>query len=161
PGHPQRRLAEHSVKYRVTGASLAIPEGDDVAEVITGVINERRAWRSRGTLFQIGSITKVFTTTLVMKLVDQGRVDLDAPDQAALFDLTALAINRSGRIMWRTEMTAARATERTNAVRPSKAASSTRSPRPACSEPVSASGPIRARGVPVAGTRVDEAHVAD
>lgn len=31
------------------------------------------------TLFQIGSISKIFTTTLVMKLVEDGRVDLDAP----------------------------------------------------------------------------------
>jgi CubicO group peptidase (beta-lactamase class C family) len=31
------------------------------------------------TLFQIGSISKVFTTTLVMTLVDEGKLDLDAP----------------------------------------------------------------------------------
>lgn len=31
------------------------------------------------TLFQIGSITKVFTTTLVMTLVDEGKLDLDTP----------------------------------------------------------------------------------
>jgi CubicO group peptidase (beta-lactamase class C family) len=31
------------------------------------------------TLFQIGSITKVFTTTMIMQLVDEGRVELDAP----------------------------------------------------------------------------------
>ena len=31
------------------------------------------------TLFQWGSITKVWTTTLVMQLVDEGLLDLDAP----------------------------------------------------------------------------------
>jgi CubicO group peptidase (beta-lactamase class C family) len=31
------------------------------------------------TLFQIGSISKVFTTTLVMTLVDEDRLDLDQP----------------------------------------------------------------------------------
>ena len=31
------------------------------------------------TLFQIGSISKIFTTTLVMRLVDQGKIELDAP----------------------------------------------------------------------------------
>src|SRR5438874_46411 len=31
------------------------------------------------TLFQIGSITKTFVGTLVMRLVEQGRVTLDAP----------------------------------------------------------------------------------
>ena len=30
-------------------------------------------------LFQIGSITKVWTTTVVMQLVDEGLVELDAP----------------------------------------------------------------------------------
>src|SRR5215208_4689516 len=36
------------------------------------------------TLFQIGSITKVFTATAIMQLVDAGRLDLDAPVQRAL-----------------------------------------------------------------------------
>src|SRR3712207_4596175 len=31
------------------------------------------------TLFQAGSISKVFTATLVMQLVDEGRLALDAP----------------------------------------------------------------------------------
>lgn len=31
------------------------------------------------TLFQIGSITKTFTGTLVMRLVEEGKIDLDAP----------------------------------------------------------------------------------
>jgi CubicO group peptidase (beta-lactamase class C family) len=31
------------------------------------------------TLFQIGSVSKVFTTTLLLSLVDEGRLDLDAP----------------------------------------------------------------------------------
>jgi CubicO group peptidase (beta-lactamase class C family) len=33
------------------------------------------------TLFQIGSITKTFTGTLVMRLVEEGKIDLDAPLQ--------------------------------------------------------------------------------
>ncbi|GAA1004238.1 serine hydrolase domain-containing protein [Nocardiopsis tropica] len=36
------------------------------------------------TPFQIGSITKVWTATLVMQLVDAGRIDLDAPVQRHL-----------------------------------------------------------------------------
>ena len=30
-------------------------------------------------VFQIGSISKIFTTTLIMQLVDEGQLDLDAP----------------------------------------------------------------------------------
>jgi CubicO group peptidase (beta-lactamase class C family) len=37
-------------------------------------------------LFQIGSITKVWTATLVLQLVDEGRVDLDAPVRRYLPD---------------------------------------------------------------------------
>src|SRR5262249_20668828 len=33
----------------------------------------------RGTLFQIGSVTKTFTMAAAMRLVEQGRLDLDAP----------------------------------------------------------------------------------
>ena len=48
----------------------------------------RRASRRRPTtLFQIGSITKVYTTTLIMQLVDEGRIDLDAPAVTYLPDL--------------------------------------------------------------------------
>ncbi|HMM43168.1 MAG TPA: serine hydrolase domain-containing protein [Thermomicrobiales bacterium] len=39
------------------------------------------------TLFQIGSISKVFCATLVMTLVDEGKVDLDAPILTYLPDL--------------------------------------------------------------------------
>ena len=37
-------------------------------------------------LFQIGSITKVFTATAIMQFVDEGRLDLDAPVKRALPD---------------------------------------------------------------------------
>ena len=40
-----------------------------------------------GTLFQVGSISKVFTTTLVMWLVDEGRLELDAPVRRYVPDL--------------------------------------------------------------------------
>jgi CubicO group peptidase (beta-lactamase class C family) len=39
------------------------------------------------TLFQIGSITKTFTATLVMILVEQGKLALDAPVRRYLKDL--------------------------------------------------------------------------
>jgi len=39
------------------------------------------------TLFQVGSITKTFTATAAMRLVDEGRLDLDRPLQTDLPDL--------------------------------------------------------------------------
>src|SRR5436305_2399358 len=38
------------------------------------------------TLFQIGSITKTFTATTAMRLVEQGALDLDAPVRVYLPD---------------------------------------------------------------------------
>ena len=39
------------------------------------------------TLFQTGSITKTYTATLMMRLVERGQVDLDAPVRRYLPDL--------------------------------------------------------------------------
>ncbi|CAN5436978.1 hypothetical protein BH09CHL1_BH09CHL1_10750 [soil metagenome] len=40
-----------------------------------------------GSIFQIGSISKVFTTTAIMRLVDAGKIDLDAPISTYLPDV--------------------------------------------------------------------------
>jgi CubicO group peptidase (beta-lactamase class C family) len=64
----------------VVGASLAIGTGDEVVTAATGVVNLRTGHPvTRDTLFQVGSITKVWTATLVLQLVDDGLLDLDAP----------------------------------------------------------------------------------
>ncbi len=69
----------------VPGAAVALTDGTDVIEVVHGVTSLRsQVPVTPQTLFQIGSITKVYTATLVMALVDQGKVDLDAPVQTYL-----------------------------------------------------------------------------
>ncbi|HET7310868.1 MAG TPA: serine hydrolase domain-containing protein [Mycobacteriales bacterium] len=74
------RLAVLAEKHGVPGASLAVLEGDEVAEAAYGVLNIRTGVEATpDSLFQIGSITKVWTATLVMQLVDEGLVDLDVP----------------------------------------------------------------------------------
>lgn len=70
---------------RVPGAAVALSDGSSTVEAVHGV----RSLRSQDpvtppTLFQIGSITKVYTATLVMVLVDQGKIDLDTPVQIYL-----------------------------------------------------------------------------
>ncbi len=52
----------------------------------------------RDTIGQIGSITKTFTATAIMRLVDQGRVDLDASVQTYLPDFRVLDDDVSKRV---------------------------------------------------------------
>ena len=64
---------------KVPGASVAVLKGKDiVSEVATGVINlNTRVKATTDTVFQIGSITKTFTASMIMQLRDEGRLDLD------------------------------------------------------------------------------------
>src|SRR4051794_20584604 len=76
----QDRLALLADKHGVPGATLAILDGEEVGEAAYGVLNIRTGVEATpDALFQIGSITKVWTATLVMQLVDEGKLDLDAP----------------------------------------------------------------------------------
>jgi CubicO group peptidase (beta-lactamase class C family) len=74
------RLAEAADDYGAPGASLAVLSGDEVHTAAVGVLNvETRVEVTPDSLFQIGSTTKVYTATAVMRLAEQGRVDLDRP----------------------------------------------------------------------------------
>jgi dipeptidyl aminopeptidase/acylaminoacyl peptidase/CubicO group peptidase (beta-lactamase class C family) len=81
----QRRLTALAERHRVPGAALGIlrlrPGGEDeLAEAACGVLNKDTGVAATAdSLFQIGSITKVWTATVVMQLVDAGLLDLDAP----------------------------------------------------------------------------------
>jgi CubicO group peptidase (beta-lactamase class C family) len=78
--HWQERLALLADKHGVPGANLAILDGGEVTEAAYGVLNIRTGVEATpDSLFQIGSITKVWTATLIMALVDEGKLDLDAP----------------------------------------------------------------------------------
>ncbi len=60
-------------EHQVVGAQLAIDDGRAgvLREAATGVLNaELGTPATPDALFQIGSITKVYTTTLLMQLVD-------------------------------------------------------------------------------------------
>jgi CubicO group peptidase (beta-lactamase class C family) len=76
----QDRLTALADKHGVIGASVAVAVGDETAVAATGVLNLRTGQPATpDSLFQIGSITKVWTATLVMQLVDDGLLDLDVP----------------------------------------------------------------------------------
>lgn len=74
------RLGVWAERYRVPGVSMAWMRGDEVVSAAVGVLNVGTGVEATtDSLFQIGSITKIYTTTLIMQLVDEGRIDLDAP----------------------------------------------------------------------------------
>src|SRR4051812_40113201 len=76
----QRRLDELAREHRVPGAVLAVLAGGEVTSLATGVLHTGTGAPVRtDSLFQIGSITKVYTTTVLMRLVEQGRLGLDTP----------------------------------------------------------------------------------
>jgi CubicO group peptidase (beta-lactamase class C family) len=79
------RLAELCTEAGVPGAAVALTDGTTVIEVVHGVTSLRtQAPVTPATLFQIGSISKVYTATIVMSLVEAGKVDLDATVQTYL-----------------------------------------------------------------------------
>jgi CubicO group peptidase (beta-lactamase class C family) len=81
----QSRLSELIAQHKVPGAALGVLQNGELTEVAAGVINlDTGVEATTDTLFQIGSISKVWTTTVVMQLADEGKLDLDAPVQTYL-----------------------------------------------------------------------------
>jgi CubicO group peptidase (beta-lactamase class C family) len=69
----QYRLDALARRHRVPGAALAVGQGDELLDFATGVISLRTGVpTTTDTVFQIGSNTKLLTTTLVMQLADAG-----------------------------------------------------------------------------------------
>ena len=76
----QPLLDDLRARHGIVGASVAVLAGGEVTAAATGVLNLRTGVPvTTDSAFQIGSVTKVYTTTLLMQLVDEGRLDLEAP----------------------------------------------------------------------------------
>lgn len=67
-------------RHKVPGAALAVYRRGRMYEAAAGVLNlNTRVPATPDSVFQIGSISKIFTATLIMQLVDEGLLDLDVP----------------------------------------------------------------------------------
>ncbi len=82
--HWRRRLAVLAERHRVPGATLGILRigdgADETCVAAYGLLNKTTGVETTDdSVFQIGSMTKVWTATVVMQLVDEGKLDLDAP----------------------------------------------------------------------------------
>jgi CubicO group peptidase (beta-lactamase class C family) len=73
------RLRDLAIKARVPGAALGIWSDGQEAVAACGVLNRAtQVAVTRDSLFQIGSISKIWTSTMIMQLVDEGLLSLDA-----------------------------------------------------------------------------------
>ncbi|MBM3267490.1 MAG: beta-lactamase family protein [Candidatus Sericytochromatia bacterium] len=75
-------LVAHKMKdAQVEGASVVLVNGDaTVLEAGYGVADKEGGRKADAdTLYCVGSVTKLFTATTIMRLVEQGKIDLDKP----------------------------------------------------------------------------------
>ncbi|MEV4416174.1 serine hydrolase [Catellatospora sp. NPDC049609] len=85
----QRRLPELLAEHGVPGAAVAVSAGGEVVEHAAGVLSKATGVEATvDSVFQIGSITKVWTVTLLMQLADEGLLDVDAPVRRYLPEFT-------------------------------------------------------------------------
>lgn len=69
-----------SSRWNIPGIAMAVLKDGEITTTSAGFANLFTSIAMRDdTLSQIGSISKVFTTTLVMQLVEEGLLDLDTP----------------------------------------------------------------------------------
>ncbi|HLG70060.1 MAG TPA: serine hydrolase domain-containing protein, partial [Chloroflexota bacterium] len=74
-------------RWQVPGIALGLRHGGETHTLALGIASLETGFPVLPeTLFQIGSISKIVTTTLLMQLVDEGRLALDAPVRAVLPD---------------------------------------------------------------------------
>ncbi|MDG4785069.1 serine hydrolase [Micromonospora sp. WMMD1102] len=74
------RVPELLREHRIPGAAWAVLHDGQIVDGAAGLLNTGTGVEATpDSLFQIGSITKLWTSTLVLQLVDEGRVELDAP----------------------------------------------------------------------------------
>jgi CubicO group peptidase (beta-lactamase class C family) len=82
------RLDEVLRRHRIPGAVLGLLHRGIRVEAAAGHLSvERRTHVRPDAVFQLGSVSKVYTALLVMQLVDEGALDLDDPLAAVLPDL--------------------------------------------------------------------------
>lgn len=84
----QLRLADLISTHGVPAASVAVLRQGETVAASAGILNINTGIEATvDSVFQAGSITKVYTATLVMQLVDEGELDLDEPATAYIADL--------------------------------------------------------------------------
>jgi CubicO group peptidase (beta-lactamase class C family) len=82
-----QKVVSEMKRLQVPGVAIGIwHDGQEFAEGFGITSVEHPLPVTPDTLFQTGSISKIFTGTLIMQLVEQGKVDLDAPVRGYIRD---------------------------------------------------------------------------
>ena len=82
------RITREMKRLRVPGVAAGVWHSGKEYSAGFGVTSaENPLPVTADTLFQIGSITKTFTGTMLMQLAERGRIELDAPVKTYLKDL--------------------------------------------------------------------------
>ncbi len=82
PAYTSLRAAAQgeTARWNAVGMATAIVHGDEAETVVTGAASIETGFPvTENALFLIGSISKVYTATLVMRLCEIGLLDLDTP----------------------------------------------------------------------------------
>src|SRR6185437_1358951 len=91
--HWAGRLAEHAKAAHVQGAALALWADGQQHLAATGVLSTATGVPvTPDSLFQIGSITKTWTATMIMQLIDEGKLSLDTTVAQVLPGLLRLGV---------------------------------------------------------------------
>jgi CubicO group peptidase (beta-lactamase class C family) len=76
--HWQKRLDQLRATYYIPGASLAVLVNGEIHELASGILHRGTGVETTtDSLFQIGSISKVYTAILIMQLIDSGELSLE------------------------------------------------------------------------------------
>ena len=76
----QQSLEAARAEHRIPGMSVAIVADGELRLASTGITNVTTGVEmTTNTIAHIGSITKIFNATLVMQLVDEGKLALERP----------------------------------------------------------------------------------
>ena len=89
------------IKNHIVGASMAIVDHGKVvyAKGYGFADNRKKIKATDKTVFCIGSITKTFTAMAIMKLHEEGKIDLDKPASYYLSELKIKSISETGDIL--------------------------------------------------------------
>ncbi|EMD24425.1 Beta-lactamase [Amycolatopsis azurea DSM 43854] len=89
--HWQSRLDDLRTEHEVPGAALAVLLNGEIHELAGGILHRGTGVEATtDSIFQLGSIAKVYTAALVLGLAEEGRLDLDAPVTEVLPEFATL-----------------------------------------------------------------------